>query len=142
MTTARIPWVACCSLLLLAGCGARDPFSYVPASGKVTYEDGSLIPVDPLVLTFDPQSDPIDGKTYPRPGMAIVDPSNGTFNSATSHKVNDGLVRGRHKVTLGTVGRKPIAASIVPKEYGDRAKTPLEVDTTRQPFELKVRKPK
>ena len=38
------------------------------------------------------------------------------------------------------VARRP--ASLVPPEYVDPARTPLEVDTANQPFELKVRKPK
>ena len=59
-------------LLLLAGCGSSDPFAYVQVSGKVIYDDGSRIPVDQLVLTFIPQGAPLDAKTYPRPGVAMV----------------------------------------------------------------------
>ena len=80
-------------ILFLAGCGGGDPFSYVKVSGKVTYEDGSLIPVESLELTFFPQSGPIDPKTYPRPGLAGVDKATGTFSFVTSHKAGDGLVR-------------------------------------------------
>ena len=128
--------------LFLAGCGPREPFRHASISGKITYEDGSLIPADTLVLTFIPQTAPINPKTYPRPGMAVVDKTTGTFNSATTHKLNDGLVQGKHKVTLAGANGRPLPRSIVPREYSDPAKTPLEVDTANQPFELKVRKPK
>ena len=135
-------WAAGCLLAFLAGCGAKEPFQHVPVSGKVTYDDGSLIPVDGLMLMFIPQTGPIDPKTYPRPGTAVVDKATGTFSSATTHKANDGLVRGKHKVTLFAPNNRPLTPSVVPPEYGDPAKTPLEVDTANQPFELKVRKPK
>jgi hypothetical protein len=128
-------------LLLFAGCGAGEPFRYVPVSGKVVYEDGSPIPVDGLTLTFYSQTPPVDAKTYPRPGEALVDKATGTLSSVTTHKFNDGLVRGKHKVVL-TMSGTQIPPSVVPPEYGDRAKTPLEVDTANQPFLLKVQKPK
>jgi len=128
------------SLLLVAGCGHKDPFDYVQVSGKVTYEDGSPIPIDGKRITFYPQGGSIDAKTHPRPGMASVDKA-GAFRSATSHLPNDGLVRGRHKVTLLAGNGQLLPPSVVPAEYGDPDKTPLEVDTAEQPFVLKVRQP-
>jgi hypothetical protein len=127
--------------LLLAGCGSSDPFSYVQVSGKLAYEDGTLIPSNEIVLTFYPQASPIDAKSYPRPGMVVVDKT-GAFSRVTSHLAGDGLVRGKHKVTLTNALRQPLSSAIIPPEYADLSKTPLEVDTTVQPFELKVKKPK
>lgn len=125
--------------LLAAGCGGGDPFSYEQVSGKVTYEDGSPIPYG-LMLTFYPQCGPLDAKTHPRQGMAQVDQQTGEFRSATSYQPNDGLVRGKHKVTIiSTSGMIP--PEIVPPEYADLTRTPLEVDTAEQPLHLKVRKP-
>jgi hypothetical protein len=141
MRTARVfKPVVICLLLFLAGCDNREPFRHTSISGKVTYEDGSPIPGDMLMLTFFPQTAPIDAKTHPRPGMAIVDKT-GTFNSATTHKPNDGLVQGKHKVTLTGANRASLLPSIVPPEYCDPDKTPLEVDTANLPFDLTVRKP-
>ena len=80
-------------LPLLAGCGYKEPFKYVRVSGKVTYEDGTPIPLDGLILTFISQSPPVDAKTYPRPGVTFVDKKTGKFHAVTSHKANDGLVR-------------------------------------------------
>lgn len=128
-------------LMCLAGCGNREPYRQVSVSGTITYQDGSLIPVDKLVLTFLPQGEPIDAKTHPRPGTARVD-TNGHFDSATTHKANDGLVQGKHKVSLAGVNGMPLPSSIVGPEYCDLAKTPLEVDTAVGPFDLKVRKPR
>jgi hypothetical protein len=135
-------FTACGLAIFLLGCGSREPFAYVPVSGKVTYEDGSLIPIDGLKVIFVSQTPPVDPKIHPRPGVATVDRATGTFTSATSHKANDGLVRGKHKVTLSPAGPMPSVASLLPAEYRDTNTTPLEVDTAQQPFELKVRKPK
>jgi hypothetical protein len=133
---------AACCLTLSAGCGSGDPFSYVKVSGKVTYEDGALLPADQLVLFFHPQGGSLDPKTHPKMGMAIVDPKTGEFNEVTSHKLNDGLVRGKHKVTIAKGIQQPLPPNVVPAEYFDPAQTPLEVDTANLPFAIKVRKPR
>lgn len=133
--------ILACVLLSSVGCGSKEPFGMVQASGKVTYDDGSTIPVDSLTVTFLSETPPVDAKTYPRPGMATVDKTTGEFKAITTHKAHDGVVRGKHKVVLGTPKGAP-PPSIVPPEYCDASKTPLEVDTAKQPFELKVRKPK
>ena len=128
-------------ILVLAGCGSGDPFKYVQVSGKVTYEDGSLIPIDGMALTFYPQGGALDAKTRPRPGMTTVDRATGEFHSVTSHMPGDGLVPGKYKATLLEGNRMPLPADIVPPEYGDPFKTPLEVDTANVPFHLEIRKP-
>jgi hypothetical protein len=128
-------------ILLSTGCG-REPFRLVPVSGKITYEDGVPIPLDLLAVTFTSQAAPIDAKTHPRPATAPVDRATGTFQSVTTHKFGDGLGQGKHKVTLTMLGGGAVPMSLVPAEYLDPAKTPLEVDTAQLPFELKVRKPK
>lgn len=129
-------------ILLLSGCGG-EPFSMVKASGKITYEDGTLLPAkDNFVrLTFFPQTPPLDEKTHPRPGSADVHLEDGTFDFVTSHKYRDGLTVGKHKVVISTTYMHEVPKG-VPPEYNDPNKTPLEVDTAQQPFMLKVRKPR
>ena len=83
----------------------------------------------------------MDPKTHPLRGVAVVDGATGEFHAATSHRHNDGLVPGKHKVVLVGISSSPLPSSLVPPEYCDPAKTPLEVDTAHQPFVLKVRKP-
>lgn len=82
------------------GCGSGEPFEMLPVSGKVTYEDGSLISTPRVEVVFEPQADPIDRRTFPRPGRAEVKVADGTFSAATSHKYGDGLVVGKHKVRV------------------------------------------
>lgn len=139
---------AICGLLLLAapaviGCGGDgDPFSYVPVTGKVTYEDGSRIAAPEIILTFVSETPPIDKKTFPRAAMVPVDVATGKFGVPSTHKAGDGLIRGKHKVVISTLSHQPISGKFVPKEYADDKTTPLEVDTAQTPFEIKVRKPK
>jgi hypothetical protein len=147
----RFPLAACTLLFVvsLAGCGSGEPFSYVPAKGNVTYEDGTVIPAAHLRLTFIAVNPPTSGdeKVFAPKGKADVsngDGSNkdGHFDDVTSHVYGDGLLPGKHKVLIN-----PIDASerqlegVVPPEYRDAAKTPVEVDTAVQPMVIKVKKP-
>jgi hypothetical protein len=134
--------VSALCLLLVAGCsGNGDPFSYVKASGKVTYEDGSLIPAKFIMVVFTSEAPPV-GNAHPLLGKAFVDTSTGEFHSVTSHTPQDGLVRGKHKVCVTGEDHHPLPADLVPVEYADPKKTPLEIDTDHMPLELKVAKPK
>ena len=58
--------IAAVSIGVLAGCGSGNPWDPVQVSGKITYEDGSIIPVGGMKLYFAPQTPPIDSKTFPR----------------------------------------------------------------------------
>jgi hypothetical protein len=132
-------------LLFLVGCsGNNDPFSYARVSGTVTYDDGSIIPANKMKVSFHSESPPA-GNKYPRPGWALVDEKTGKFGCPTSHTAFDGLVRGKHKVVITTAdsSQGPLPANLVPPEYADPNKTPLEVDTDNSgSFNLKVHKPK
>ena len=139
--TRFLLWLCLFGLLPAAGCGPGEPFDYIQASGRITYEDGEPIPIDPLVLTFYPQSEALDAKTHPRPGMVVASLDDGTFDEITSHRAGDGLVRGVHKVTLTDLNGQPLDEKWVPRDYSLPESTPLEVDTATEPFHLKVRRP-
>jgi hypothetical protein len=140
--TRAAGWMAAC-LPLLLGCSepnSGDPFTYQKVSGTLSYEDGSKIPTQEIYIRFYSEAPPV-GSTYPRAGTVVVDGKSGEFHDVTSHTPNDGLVQGKHKVTITGDDNKPLPANIVPAEYADVKRTPLEVDTGQQPFVLKVRKP-
>ena len=126
---------AACLIVLLGGCGgSRDPFSYVKVAGKVTYEDGSKLPVI-VQLRFYPQAPPLDEKTYPRVGSAVTN-ADGEYRDVA-------VVTGKHKVTLSTAKGKRRSLEAVPPEYSDPDKTPLLLDTADPAtFNLKIAKPK
>jgi hypothetical protein len=126
----------CC---VCVGCGPRSPFSYVKSRGKITYEDGSVIPAG-IRLNFAAMDAPEVPGAHPRPGLANVNPQ-GEFDCVTSYKYGDGLISGKHKVSIDqAVDSK--GKLLVPREFTSIATTPLVVDTNAMPFEIKVPKPK
>ncbi len=139
--------VAACSLVCtvtLPGCGSGEPFSYVPASGKITYDDGTPIAAPSVRLTFIAQNPPSAGdeKIFARPATVNADPKTGEFSDITSHKYADGLLPGKHKVIVTPQDEKnrPLDGVVAP-EYRDIKSTPIVVDTANQPFVIKVKKP-
>jgi hypothetical protein len=139
-TPAGVCAVSALLLLLLTGCsGGDDPFGYQKVSGTVTYDDGTNIPGDVYVY-FSSETPPV-GNRNPKQGTVKLE-TNGEFRDVTSHHYADGIVRGKHKVTLRGDNNSALPATIVPPEYCDPMKTPLEVDTTSSViFDLKVHKP-
>lgn len=127
-------------LTLLFGCGSNDPFSYVPVAGTVKYDDETLIPCDYITVTFHPLEGTIDKKTRPRAADANVNVEDGAFKEATSHKFGDGIVRGRHKVTVRAFDADMNELPIIPKPYTLAAETPLEVNSAETPFAIRVPK--
>jgi hypothetical protein len=128
--------------LLVAGCGGSgSPFKSVPVIGKVTYDDGTVIPVGGMKIFFHCQEPPKDGM-HPRPAQASVGPD-GTFKDVTTYKFADGLVLGKHKVSLVCEEGGKLTDKI-PKDYALPDKTPLVVEVTKpgQFLEIKVPKPR
>jgi hypothetical protein len=129
--------------LISRGCfgGSDDPFQYKRISGKICYEDGAIIPAKGLVLTFIPLETVSNNKRFARPGLALVDDKTGEFRSATTRKPSDGVVFGRHRVVLSVSTGEPLSDVVVPVVYKDQIRSPLEVDTRDQPFDIRVARP-
>jgi hypothetical protein len=129
------------AMALSLGCGSSEPFDYVPVTGSVKFEDGSLIEAHRVVVTFHPQSPPKDPKTHPRPGVAQVNTADGTFTQVTSHKPNDGIVPGLHKVTVQAIDENEQPVDIIAPEFTDVEQTPLTHDTASgNKYDFKVKK--
>lgn len=125
-------------LLAVMGC-SNEPFKMKRVSGRITYEDGTPLPTDGVLrLTFYSDQSAVDGKFHPRPGSAMPN-AEGYFTEAITRRPGDGLVTGTHQVTIGYMGRD--TKGIVPDEYTIKGKSPLSVDTSEQPFELRVPRP-
>jgi hypothetical protein len=123
------------------GCSGGSPYDLVTVAGTVKYEDGSLIPADTIILKFEPQAKPLDAKTHPRKAYGRVNVTDGTFDTVTTHKYGDGIVVGRHKVLIVPMTSDGKVTKLVPHEYSNSAKTPVEIDTDKQPLEIRVKKP-
>ena len=130
----------------IPGCGSSVPFDFVPVHGKVTYEDGSRIEADSILVTFNPILSGEKGKTVPPGGQTNVNVQDGTFSAVSSHRKDDGVAVGRHKVVIVSFKKgpngMPAPTAAVPPVYRSMNSTPLEieVDTKDQFLELKVRK--
>jgi hypothetical protein len=132
--------IASLAVATVAGC-SRHPYSCVRVSGKVTYEDGSLIPAEQIRLIFISQTPPTDPKTPPRNGLAVAEIKTGAFDSATTYVSGDGIIVGEQKVIIQCIRNGLLARDLVADEFSDAAKTPLNVNTNDSPFLFKVRKP-
>lgn len=136
----RLRGLACgVAALLLAGCSESTPYGVVPVSGKIVYDDGSVIPAEEMILSFRSMEQPLDPKTHPRTGMCRVNVGDGTFESVTTYAHADGAIRGKHKVSVAFRGGN--GKNIVPKDYTSELTTPLVVDTNEAPFTMSIPKP-
>jgi len=142
----RMPVLVVLAGMLLAvavGCGPTAPFDIIPVTGKVTYEDGTTIPADRIEVIFNPQTEPIDQKTYPRQGAAEVNTADGTFSAMTTWKYGDGATVGPNKVTVISYDADENITDAVPEIYRDPETTPLgevEVGSGSTHFEFKIKK--
>ncbi len=125
-------------LAAVSGCGNGQPYSVEKVSGKITYEDGSLIPANRLRLIFFPQVPPVDPKTPPKQGIAEVGVTTGKFSFAYTFGPNDGIIRGESKVVVQAIGN----GQLVPDEYTKEDTTPLKVKSSDSPFDFKIPKPR
>jgi hypothetical protein len=137
--------IICGSISIAVGCkGATHPYKTAPISGKIAYEDGSLIKAARIELVFWPQAEPLDTKTFPRRAVASVDPADGTFSEASTWADGDGTILGKAKVTVNTYNDKGETAAVLPDVYSDPGETPLEVEVSKSqgmaPNELTVKK--
>lgn len=93
----------------------------VSVSGKVTYEDGQLIPANRMELRFLTPEHLVREKHYPPAAVARVDTRNGEFSEATTWEYGDGVMVGEHEVMLIRVGDEADPGDFRPKEYrGER----------------------
>lgn len=131
-------WLAVCFLVVI-GCNSNEPFEYVDANGKLSYEDGTPIGKGGIRLQFvSIDQEAVEG-LHPRPALANVD-ADGNFDSVTSYKFGDGLLPGKHKVAILSA-KDESGRPLIPKEYSHVKTTPLIVDTANVPLMIKVPKP-
>ena len=131
------------ALALVLGCGGVVPYDVVPVTAKVTYEDGSLIPGEYISVAFHAQVEAVDSATSPRVGGGTINAADGTVEGITTYEYGDGLIQGKHKVTLTVGGAEAESSTAIPGAYTDPASTPLEIEVTEsdQHFDVKVAKP-
>ena len=128
------------SVFFASGCGSSTTYPIVPATGNVKYEDGTLIPAYRIQAKFISEAPPLDKKTHPRPGLGEVNVDDGSF-AVSTYDFEDGLIRGKHKVTVRSYDEKNLPSGEIPEVYASPDSSPLEVDASEYPFELRIQKP-
>lgn len=123
---------------LAVGCGSNQLQDYVPVSGKVTYEDGSLIDAQYITVTFLPLATTADPERPLRPSMAEVNVADGTFAGATTRTPDDGIMTGKHRVVIKACDELMNLVPGFPRKYADEADSPLEADSSNSPFHFLV----
>jgi hypothetical protein len=132
----------CCvgaiSLTIFAvGC-SRSPFTFVPASGKITYEDGTPLPTEGgLRVIFVSTAAPREDGTRAPQAAAFPD-ARGEFSRVSSTRSEGGMATGEYKVAIMYEGTD--AKRFVPRDYISPKTTPLVVHTDNLPFDIKVPK--
>jgi len=122
------------------------PFDLVPIHGKVTFEDGSRIDAESILMTFNPVSTGAVGPMTAPGAKAQVNVADGTFDAVSTRRPNDGIVPGRHKVVVVSLKKghngMPVATKVVPARYQKESTTPLEIEVSSadQLVEIKVSK--
>lgn len=129
-----------CSVASFSGCGKSTTYPIVSASGTVTYEDGSIIPAERIQIKFYSQEPPLDKKTHPRQGIGEVNAEDGSFVVST-YDYGDGLIQGKHNVTVRSYKLGNIPSGEVPNIYSSPESSPIEVDAAESPFKLVIKRP-
>ena len=127
--------VVACTALTTTGCD-NNPFPQQKVSGKITYQDGEVIPAERIRIWFKSQAPALDERTHPRPASALVNVSDGTFEGATTYKYLDGLVRGEHHVFIDITPE-----DLVPAEYTKLSSSPLRISTADSPLHIQLPRP-
>ncbi len=106
--------------VVLVGCGEAKP--YLPASGTVKFDDGTVPQGDLSSITFQPKS------TGPatKGAQGSIEPD-GSFVLHTE-RPGDGAKPGEYSVTIHAMVGYPKGKSVVPAKYSDPRKTPLTAE--------------
>ena len=118
------------------------PVELVPVHGKVTYEDGSLIKADSILVAFNPISES-SGPIVTPGGTAQVNVADGTFDAVTTRRTDDGVAIAKHRVAVtpfkkGPSGN-PVPTKAIAAKYQRESTTPLEVEVTSSDQFIEIR---
>jgi hypothetical protein len=109
-------------------------------AGRVVYEDGMAIPAPSIVLSFVPLDPSGEKATNGRTGVVVVDSETGKFASVLACR-NSSTELPKYKVCVLAEPQVPLSENLLRAEYAKSTTTPLEVDVTQIPLELRVARP-
>jgi hypothetical protein len=99
-----------------------------PVSGKLTYEDGGLIPGERIQIVFLPLVPEGETSDRDRPSIADVNVEKGTFKFASTYEEGDGVTVGMHRIMVTVLGPDGKLNGAVPGVFSNPKTTPLKID--------------
>ncbi|MEO2047555.1 MAG: hypothetical protein ABGX16_13395 [Pirellulales bacterium] len=123
-------------LAAFVGCGKANP--YLPVTGVVKFDDGTVPKGDISSITFQPTSGGLDSK-----GAQGTIEADGSFQ-LHSERPGDGAKPGSYAVTVHIMVGYPKGKSVVPLRYTDPRKTPFSAEVTadgENQFSFTIEKP-
>jgi hypothetical protein len=133
------------ALAALAACGCRKVAQAptIPVSGKVTYEDGSLVPANQMELKFvTTQPELYSQKDYPLAATARVDTRDGTFQEMTTWEHGDGVIAGEYDVEVLRYGDEKNPGGYEAKVYRGEQVWPSRVTVAPDKREFHITIPR
>ena len=94
---------------------------------QIRYVDGSLLPLEQLLIRFHPLARPLHAKTTPPPAEVLIDPTSGDFQIPPHVAEEITPHRPSHRVTLHRPDGKPLPGNLVSPDYSASHKTPLQI---------------
>ena len=131
-------------LVALAPCGCKRVAQAptIPVSGKVTYEDGSLVPANQIELRFLTQPELAQEKDYPAAATARVDTRDGTFKEMTTWQHGDGVIAGQYAVEAIRYGDEENPGGYEARSYRGERVWPAKVTVAPDKTEFHITIPK
>ena len=114
----------------MAGCRSKEPFSFVPVTGKITYSDKTPIPADEIMVRLVPLEPARNGTDVAGAATGYADGKSGVFDGVTTHKPNDGVVPGRYRVMVVPMKDHEPNKALAAK-YFSPTESPLVIEVTR-----------
>jgi hypothetical protein len=124
-----------------SGCRKGYQAPTIHVSGKVTYEDGSLVPANRMVVSFlTPQK--LIEENYPPAATGQVDTRDGTFSELTTWEAGDGVIAGPHEVEVVRFGDEKDPGGIKAIDYRGGRVWPNKVEVTPEKTEFHITIPR
>jgi hypothetical protein len=124
-----------------SGCSKGYQAPTIHISGKVTYEDGSLVPANRMVVNFlTPQK--LVQENYPPAATGRVDTRDGKFAELTTWEAGDGVIAGPHEVEVIRFGDEKDPGGVKSIEYRGERVWPNKVEVTPDKTEFHITIPR
>lgn len=118
-----------------------DRYRTYDLHGSVAYTDGDKVPVDLMLVKLFPVAGTGTTSSVATPVTARVDRTTGRFQAKWKGSRDASRTLHAWKAVVLSGDQRAFPEDVVPGEYADAERTPLEVDVAKSPVELRLRRP-